>query len=80
MEQNNQKSRINLEDLAKISSGKGPSLKELLIPFGMTKRIMRTRDPRAGVNDPAPYVALSTGIAQLLPYAALGYIVSQYLT
>ncbi|MBS3086818.1 hypothetical protein J4422_03895 [Candidatus Pacearchaeota archaeon] len=47
-------------------------LKELLIPGGLTKRIMATRDFRNPM-DPAPYMAISTFIAQSLIYVGIGY-------
>lgn len=51
-------------------------LKELLIPGGLTRRIMATMGlsyPMKPATDPAPYLVVSTFIAQLIPYAAVAY-------
>lgn len=79
MGEDNKKPQTNLKDLTNASSNNALTLAEILVPFRMTKKIMRRRDTNAGADDLAPYIALSTGIAQLLPYAVVGYIIYRCL-
>ena len=61
----------NLEERNETRN-KGASLRELLIPGGLTKRTMSQADSD-NPCDPVPYVAMTNTLAQLSMYVGAGW-------